>query len=301
MVLNKLFLGVGLRTPHYRQVLEKKPKIDWFEVHSENFFFKGGYLLKYLNEIRRDYQLSLHGIGLSLGSCDGIDYNHLKKVKSLIDRFDPFLVSDHLSWSGINGNFLPDLLPLPYNKESLDTFVRNIKIAQDFLGREILIENPSSYLEYKTSDMTEYDFLNEISARSGCKILLDVNNVYVSSFNHGWEARSYIENINKDSVKEIHLSGHSTKVLNDKESGKTRELKIDTHDNYVCDEVWDLYKFAIERFGHISTLLEWDGNLPKNIEELLIEVRKAEYKLQERLQESEFYKIDKHNLHKRFA
>jgi uncharacterized protein (UPF0276 family) len=265
----KQLIGIGLRHPHYLQVLEEKPAIGWLEVHTENFMLKGGPLLDLLFSIRQYYPLSFHGIGLSLGSANGVRVQHLKRIKTLIKQFDPFLLSDHLSWSYAGRNFLPDLLPIPYTKESLQVFAENIDQAQDFLQRTLLIENPSSYLEYTESTYSEIEFLNELTKRTGAKILLDVNNIYVSSCNHGWDPLAYLQGINHTAVQEIHLAGHSVKtVAND------QLLRIDTHDDFVCAEVWQLYQAAIHYLGPVHTLLEWDTDLP-SLTTLIQEAQKA--------------------------
>lgn len=263
------FVGIGLRHPHYHEVLEKRPALDWFEVHSENFFDAGGPSLKILTKIRDHYPISLHGIGLSLGSADGLQKPHLARLAKLVDRIDPFLFSEHLSWGRVGSTYLPDLLPIPYTQESLDLFCKNVGKVQDFLKREILIENPSSYLEYKASTFSEVDFLIALAQKTGAKILLDVNNVYVSCCNHGWDAKQYINSIPSLLVKEIHLAGHSEKKL---DNGNI--IKIDTHDHPVCSEVWDLYEIAAKRFGCIPTLLERDANIPA-LDDLLSEVSRV--------------------------
>ncbi len=257
MDLNQL-IGVGLRHPHYAQVLEERPSIGWFEVHSENFFYQGGPAINTLCLIREHYPISLHGVGLSLGSATRILQNHLNSLKELINLITPFLVSEHLSWGYVNGVYLPDLLPIPYTNESLNLFARNVSLTQDFLKREILLENPSSYLEYNLSDMEEVDFLVNLCNITGAKILLDVNNVFVSCSNHNWDAKRYIDKVPINLVKEIHLAGHSIKTIT-----ATQAILIDTHDHLVCPEVWDLYEYAIQRFGPTHTLLEWDAKIPE--------------------------------------
>lgn len=264
-------LGIGLRREHFAAVLQQQPQIAWFELISENYLHKGGANLQTVLKIRKQYPMSLHGVGLSLGSADGLQKTQLSYIKELIKQIDPFLVSEHLSWSTITGMYLPDLLPVPYTKQALDIFINNINHAQDYLQRELLIENPSSYLEFKDSTLAEADFLVRICQATGAKILLDVNNIFVSCHNHQWDAKEYIEHIPKDLVKEIHIAGHTKKQLDN-----GTHLLIDTHDNYVSDEVWELYDQAIARFGTIPTLLEWDENLP-SLDVLLEEVNKAAY------------------------
>jgi uncharacterized protein (UPF0276 family) len=262
-------IGVGLRHDHYKDVLEQKPTIGWFEIHPENYFKRVGYGFDCVTEIRKDYSLSLHGVGLSLGSAQGIDPLHLQRLKALVEQLDPFLVSEHLSWSRVQGAYVPDLIPVPYNEESLRVFSENIQRTQEFLGREILIENPSSYLEYHASNMEEIDFMVTLCKRTGAKMLLDVNNVFVSCFNHGWDAKKYLSSIPRGFVKEIHLAGHTLETLQDNEM-----IRIDTHDQVVCDEVWELFGYAIEQLGPIPTLLEWDDKLPE-LPRLVSEALKA--------------------------
>lgn len=248
--------GIGLRHPHYREVIDTTPEISWFEVHSENFFARGGMSLYILEKIRENYPLSLHGVGLSLGSTDALNKTHLKKLKDLINRFEPGLVSEHISWSSISGTFINDLLPLPYTHESLENLVKNINITQDFLGRQILIENPSTYLEFNSSELSEPEFISEVIEKSGCGLLLDVNNIYVSAVNNNFNPYTYLQNIPKGIVQEIHLAGHAEKELEDS------TILIDHHGDYIANEVWDLYKAAITRFGTTPTLIEWDTDIP---------------------------------------
>ncbi len=268
MTTSDLFIGIGLRHPHQKQVLDEKPAVDWFEVHSENFFHQGGFSLHSLLSIRQHYPISLHGVGLSLGSVEGIKQYHLDRLKTLIDYVDPFLISEHLSWSGVGQTYLPDLLPIPYNKESFEIFCSNVSKTQDFLKREILIENPSSYFEYKISVQEEAAFLVELCQRTGAKILLDVNNIFVSCSNHNWDSAAYLEAIPNALIKEIHLAGHSIKQISEHNF-----LRIDTHDGTVCDEVWSLYKTAVQKFGKVPSLIEWDANIPP-LTHLIAEAKK---------------------------
>ena len=248
--------GIGLRAPHYRDVLERLPRVAWLEVHSENYFCEGGRPLDHLERIRAHYPISLHGVGLSLGSADPLDMLHLAKLKALTERVEPGLVSDHLSWSSVDGRHLNDILPLPYTEEALRHFCSRVCEVQDYLGREILIENPSTYLEYVASTIPECEFLREVAAVSGCGILLDVNNIHVSAVNHGFEARAYLDAIPARFVKEIHLGGFT---CNETEAGA---VLLGTHSNPVADPVWILYARSLERYGEVPTLVEWDRDLP---------------------------------------
>lgn len=248
--------GIGLRAPHYRELIDTRPGVGWLEVHSENYFGAGGAPLFYLERARRDYPLSLHGVGLSLGSTDSLDRIHLQKLKGLVDRFQPWLVSEHLCWSSIGGRHLNDLLPLPYTDQALEHAVRRICEVQEYLGRQILVENLSSYLQYTHSAMPEWEFLMAAAERSGCGILLDVNNIYVSSINHGFDALTYTAAIAADKVQEIHLAGYTVNHYDD------GDILIDTHGARVADPVWRLYRETIHRFGAKPTLIEWDTNIP---------------------------------------
>jgi uncharacterized protein (UPF0276 family) len=256
--------GIGLRAPHYQAILAEAPAVSFLEVHSENFFGDGGQPLKYLARFREDYPISTHGVGLSLGSADPLDPNHLRKLKRLVDAIDPVLVSEHLCWVGVNGRYMNDLLPLPYTQESLEHVVRRVGEIQDFLKRPILIENVSSYLEFVDSTIPEWEFVREVAQRAGCQILLDVNNIYVNAVNHDFDALTYLDAIAPGSVGEIHLAGFQD----------TGELLIDTHGAAVCDDVWALYQYAITRFGNVPTLIEWDTDIP-SLDVLLAEAEKA--------------------------
>jgi uncharacterized protein (UPF0276 family) len=252
-------------------VLATRPNIAWLEVHSENYFGDGGLALQQLEQIRADYPLSLHGVGLSLGSSDPLSLRHLVKLKNLIGRVEPHSVSEHLCWSSSGGNFLNDLLPLPYSEEALITVCSHISQAQEFLGRRLLIENVSSYLRFSHETLTEWDFLREVAQRCDCDILLDINNIYVSSVNHGFDAQDYLAAIPPARVAEIHLAGHESDVADD---GSDNFL-IDTHSRPVCDAVWSLYADALQRFGPRATLIEWDSDLPA-LNVLLAEAGKAQ-------------------------
>jgi uncharacterized protein (UPF0276 family) len=247
--------GIGLRFPHHKIVAETRPDVSWFEVHTENYM-GGGTPLHYLETIRRDYPISLHGVGLSLGSAEGLDGAHLKRVRDVIARIEPGLVSEHLSWSVAGGIYLADLLPLPMTEEALDVVCRHVDEVQDVLGRKILVENPSSYLQYIHSTIPEWEFLSNVAARTGCGILCDVNNIYVSAYNHGWDASCYLAALPKAAVEEIHLAGHAVKDIDG------RMLRIDDHASRVSPEVWRLYDQALARFGRVPVLIEWDTNIP---------------------------------------
>jgi len=248
--------GVGLRFRHHEEVLDARPAAAWFEVHTENYM-GGGSAPAYLDAIRRDYPIALHGTGLSLGSADGIDAAHLARVRDAVSRFQPGLVSEHLSWSVAGGNYLADLLPLPMTEEALDIVCRNVALVQAFLKRQILVENPSSYLQYRHSTVPEWEFLAAVAERTGCGILCDVNNIYVSARNHGWRASDYLAALPPAAVGEIHLAGHSIRQL---EGGRT--LRIDDHGSRVASDVWNLYAEALRRFGSVPTLIEWDTAVP---------------------------------------
>lgn len=261
--------GIGLRAPHMQALLENCPPIAWLEVHSENYFAEGGRAVTELDQVRRDYPLSLHGVGLSLGSTDPLDRGHLAKLKRAVERFSPTLVSEHLCWVSVGGSHFHDLLPLPYTEEALQHVVTRIAETQEYLGRQILIENVSSYLEFEHSAIPEWEFLRETAARSGCGILLDVNNIHVNAVNHGFDARHYIDSIPARDVQEIHLAGHAERRVDGV------ELLIDTHDRPVKQSVWELYGYALQVLGAKPTLMEWDSELPP-LPELLAEATKAD-------------------------
>jgi uncharacterized protein (UPF0276 family) len=244
--------GIGLRALHYRDILDMMPPLGLVEVHSENYFAAGGEPHYYLEQIRSNYALSLHGVGLSLGSVDPLNLGHLRKLKSLVARYAPALVSEHLCWGSVGGRYFNDLLPLPYTEEALRHIADRISEAQVFLGRPMLIENVSSYLQFKHSTIPEWEFLAEVSVSSGCGILLDVNNIYVNAVNHHFDPITYVESIPVDAVQEIHLAGFD-------DGGK---CLIDTHGKPVCDDVWELYRHAIQRMGRVPTLIEWDTEIP---------------------------------------
>lgn len=248
--------GVGLKPQHFQSILEQESPVSWFEIHAENYMSAGGPFHHYLRLIRDRYPLSIHGVGLSLGSYDGLCQQQLGDLKTLVERYEPGLISEHLSWSRHRQHHLNDLLPMPYTKESLNTFVSNISHTQDVLKQQILIENPSSYFELNYNQYSEQEFIVAIAKQAGCQILLDVNNVYVSAKNHGFDAKDYINSIPASLVGEIHLAGHSVQSL------LSGEVRIDDHGSVVCDEVWQLYQHTLSKIGVKPTLIEWDTNVP---------------------------------------
>ncbi len=267
--INKGAAGIGLRAPHYQDVLNSLPDLGFLEIHSENYFNPDSQNHFYLEKTAQHYPMSFHGIGLSLGSSEPICKNHLTKLKQLIDIFQPALVSDHLSWSSLQGNFFNDLLPIPYTREALQNFVNNVNQVQDFLQRQILIENPSSYLQYKNIDMGEPEFINEIISRTGCGLLLDLNNIYVSASNHNFSVEQYLEVINNQAVQEIHLAGFTRKEVN------SDSILIDSHSTYVSQAVWDIYTQYLKRTKTDAvTLIEWDLEIPP-LADLISEKNKA--------------------------
>lgn len=266
--------GIGLRFQHHQAVLDSRPAIAWIEVHTENYI-GGGASPRILDAIRRDHPLSLHGVGLSLGSAQDLNAAHLARVRDAVRRFEPGLVSEHLSWSSVGGNYLPDLLPLPMTEEALSVVCRHVDQVQTTLGRSILVENPSTYLQFAHSTIPEWEFLTAVACRTGCGILCDVNNIFVSACNHGWDARQYLLALPAQAVSEIHLAGHAVREL---PSGDT--LRIDDHGSQVCAEVWQLYAEALELFGAVPTLIEWDNNVPA-LPALLEEAAKADTLMRE--------------------
>lgn len=264
--------GIGLRHPHVGDFIEDRPAMGWLEIHSENYLCDGGPRLRQLELIRRNYPLSCHGVGLSLGSHDGLDRTHLDRLRRLFDRFEPGLVSEHVSWSVEGGAYLNDLLPLPYTEEALATICDNVDQAQEAFGRRILVENPSSYLRFNASTIPEAVFMAEIARRTGCGILLDVNNVYVSAKNHGLDAHGYVETIPADLIGEIHVAGHATCEVD----GET--ILIDDHSSAPIDPVWQLLDYALAHTGARPVLVEWDGEIPA-LPVLLAEAEKAALRL----------------------
>ena len=257
-------VGIGLRAPHYAEVAGRRPALDFLEVHSENFFGDGGAPLAWLERLRPDYPLSLHGVGLSLGSADPLDERHLQRLASLAARFEPMLVSEHLCWSSVGGRHANDLLPLPFTEEALAHVAARIAHVQQRLGRRILIENVSSYATFPESAIPEWEFLSEVARRAGCGILLDVNNVRVNAANHGFDARTYLRALDPAAIGQYHLAGYE----------EADGLLIDTHGRPVAAEVWALYEFALARFGPRPALVEWDTDLPA-LDVLLEEAAKA--------------------------
>ncbi len=252
MQLPALGFGLGLRTAHYEDILCAARRVDWFEILSENYLVGGGKPLHYLDRIRADYPLVMHGVSLSIGSTDPLNHDYLRALKQLAARVEPAWISDHLCWTGVAGKNLHDLLPLPYNEEALAHVVARVQQVQDFLGRRILLENVSSYLTYRRSDMSEWDFLRAVAERADCLILLDVNNIYVSSVNHRFDPIAYLDAMPAARVQQIHLAGHRN----------LGRYIIDTHDEPVIDAVWQLYGEAVRRFGAVSTMIERDDNIP---------------------------------------
>jgi len=256
--------GVGLRPVHYRQILQERPRVGWFEVHSENYFGAGGQPLHYLESIRDAYPLSLHGVGLSLGSAGPLDEDHLCRLGDLISRIQPGLVSEHLSWGRVGPRHLNDLLPLPYTEEALGVVCDHIDEVQERLRRQILVENISSYIQFRQSTIPEGEFIARVAQRTGCGILLDVNNLYVNEANNGIDPVAYLDALPVSSIREIHLAGHD----------RAGTLLIDTHGTRVAAPVWELYAQALDRCGPVATLIEWDTDIPP-LEVLLDEARHA--------------------------
>ena len=245
--------GVGLRRDHFERVLEAPTRVDWFEVVTENFMVKGGRPLHVLERVRRDYPIVFHGVSLSIGSTDSLDTGYLDQLAALVDRIEPAWVSDHLCWTGVGGHNSHDLLPLPYTEEALAHVVSRMQAVQERLGRRIALENASTYLTFAGSTLPEWEFLAEVAHRADCGILLDVNNVYVSAMNHGFDAERYIAAIPPERVWQIHLAGHTDRGSH----------LLDTHSRHVCEEVWDLYRFATRRVGAVASLIEWDEDIPE--------------------------------------
>ena len=268
LLTQQQMVGVGLRSPHVSQVIEQRPDIGWLEIHSENYFTPTSLARQQLRQIADHYPISCHGIGLSLGSADPLNREHLIQLKQLVDEINPIAVSDHLSWSSVDGQFFNDLLPLPYTEEALDNFCRKVDQVQNFLGRQFLVENPSSYLRFQHSAIPEWEFLHQVQQRTECGLLLDLNNIYVSAFNHGFDCNQYLAALDPSAVKEIHLAGFTVKQFDD------GEIWIDTHSKPVSQPVWQLYRQWVQQHGAVPTLIEWDLDIPE-LAVLLAEADKA--------------------------
>ncbi|MES3010095.1 MAG: DUF692 domain-containing protein [Pseudomonadota bacterium] len=260
----ELGYGLGLRTTHYEEIFAGNPQVDWFEAVSENYLVPGGKPLKMLERVRERYPVVLHGVSMSIGSTDPIDTTYLKQLKALAKRIEPAWVSDHLCWTGIEKQNLHDLMPLPYTTEAVRHVANRVAQVQDYLGRQILLENVSSYLTYSSSEMDEWQFIAAIAEEADCQILLDINNIYVSAFNHGFDAHTYLERIPAKRVQQFHLAGHDN----------CGDYIVDTHDAPVIDAVWDLYAAAVRRFGPVATMIERDDKIPP-LAELVAELDHA--------------------------
>lgn len=259
-----LGFGLGLRIDHYQTVLDTRPAIDWFEVITENYLVPGGKPLHFLRRIREHYPMVMHGVSMSIGSTDPLNLDYLRQVKQLAAELQPAWISDHLCWTQSQGTNTHDLMPLPYTDEALEHVVQRVQQVQDILGRRLLLENVSSYVTYTDSRMSEWQFLAEIAARADCLILLDINNIYVSAYNHGFDPLDYLNGIPSERVQQFHLAGHSN----------MGGYIIDTHDHPVIDPVWDLYRKAVQRFGDVSAMIERDDFIPP-FDELFAELQFA--------------------------
>ena len=253
--------GLGLRKEHYETVLSEQPKVDWFEIISENYMVEGGKALDYLTRIREHYPMVMHGVSMSIGSTEALDLNYLKQLKALIKRVEPEWISDHLCWTGVNGLNLHDLMPLPYTEEAIQHVADRVSQVQDYLGRQMLLENVSSYVSYSDSQMSEWEFLSEVANRADCLILLDINNIYVSAYNHNFDPYTYLHAIPGERVYQFHLAGHTHE----------NNLIIDTHDHPIADPVFELYAAAVKHYGRVSTMIERDDHIPP-LNELLSEL-----------------------------
>jgi len=254
--------GLGLRPVYYDEILSSRPPVDWFEIISENYMLAGGRPLAMLDRIRADYPVVMHGVSMSLASTDPLNFDYLRQLKSLAERVQPAWISDHVAWTGVHGMTLHDLLPIPYTRESLAHIVERIQRVQDFLKRRLVVENASTYVSFVESEMSEHDFVREMAERADCLLLLDVNNVFVSSFNHGFDPIAFIDGVPAERVVQFHMAGHTNHETH----------RIDTHDQPVCDEVWALYEHARRRCGVVSAMIERDDNYPP-LAELLDELQ----------------------------
>jgi len=250
--LPDLGIGVGLRTVHFGHILRRRPAVDWFEVLSENFMDTGGQPLWVLDQVAERYPIALHGVSMSIGGSDPLDREYLRKLKALATRTRAHWVSDHLCWTGVAGRNVHDLLPMPYNEEALRHTAARVRQVSEVLERPLVLENPSSYVEFASSTMTEWDFLSRLAAEADCGLLLDVNNVFVSSFNHGFDPRVYIDHVPADRVVQYHVAGHTNKGTH----------ILDTHSDHAVAEVWELFRRSCRRTGNVSTLYEWDEDIP---------------------------------------
>lgn len=256
--------GLGLRKEHYDTVLAERPKVDWFEIISENYMVEGGKPLDYLTRIREHYPMVMHGVSMSIGSTEPLNFDYLKQLKALIKRVEPAWFSDHLCWTGVNGINLHDLMPLPYTEEAVQHVADRVSRVQDYMGRQMLLENVSSYVSYSDSTMSEWEFLRAVAERADCLILLDINNIYVSAFNHNFDPYTYLKAIPSERVYQFHLAGHTHE----------NNLIIDTHDHPIADPVFELYDAAVQHFGRVSTMIERDDNIPP-LPELLDELEQV--------------------------
>lgn len=262
--------GIGLRSIHFKDVLSNQDiEIPWLEIHTENFYAQGGITKNILDRVTARFPISFHSVGLSLGSDQAVDKKHLKRLKELVDLYNPALISDHISWSNFGDYTLNDLLPIPYTNEALETISNNIKTVQDTLGRQILVENPSTYLTFEQNDMHEWEFINKLVDKANCGLLLDVNNIFVTCSNSKFSTESYLNNIELGNIQEIHLAGY------EEQKTDNETLLIDTHGDYVQDSVWQLYAKLIKKTGALPTLIEWDTNIP-SLDILMEEMHKAQ-------------------------
>jgi len=263
-------IGIGLRIPHYEHILTRKPVVDWFEIISENYMIDGGRPLAILDCILEQYRVVQHGVSMYFGSTGPLNREHLKRLKALVRKTNTPWLTDHLCWGSVDGRYTHDLLPMPYTWEAVKSTAKKVRQVQDFVEIPVAVENVSSYADFHDSEMSEWEFLSEVVERADCGILLDVNNIYVSSFNHGFNPHEYVDNVPAERVAQIHIAGHS----------RYRKYILDTHDHAVIDPVWELYAAAIKRCGPTATLLEWDDKIP-SFEEVHAEALKAKKYLQQ--------------------